>query len=54
MKAFNIPIDKYIYLHDNSEENPNKTLSKRLNEGELEQVAALTTAIGPVKEALTE
>lgn len=54
MKQFNIPIDKMIILSDNSEENPNKTLGKRLNDAELEQVALFTAAIGPVKEALTE
>jgi adenylate kinase family enzyme len=32
LKAFNIPIDKLILLSDNSEENPYKTLSKRLTE----------------------
>lgn len=53
-RAFNIPIDKYILLSDNSEENPNKNLSQRLNDAELEQVAAFTTAIAPVKDALTE
>ena len=54
MKLFNIPIDKLIVLSDNSEENPNKNLAKRLNDAELEQVGLFTTAIGPVKEALGE
>jgi adenylate kinase family enzyme len=54
LKAFNIPIDKYILLSDNSEENPYKTLAKRLSDTELEQLQSFTTAIAPVKEALGE
>jgi adenylate kinase family enzyme len=49
LKAFNIPIDKYILLSDNSEENPYKTLSKRLTESQLEQVTNFMNNIGPVK-----
>ena len=52
LKQFNIPVDKLIILSDNSEENPNKNLSKRLNDAELEQVGLFNAAIGPVKEAL--
>ena len=54
LKQFNIPVDKLIILSDNSEENPNKNLSKRLNDAELEQVGLFSAAIGPVKEALGE
>ena len=54
LKAFNIPIDKMILLSDNSEDAPNKTLSQRLNDAELEQVGTFSTNIGPVKEALGE
>ena len=32
LKVFNIPIDKMIVLSDNSEDAPNKSLSKRLND----------------------
>ena len=52
LKQFNIPIDKLTILSDNTQEAPNKTLSKRLNDAELEQVAQFFTGIGPVKEAL--
>lgn len=54
LKAFNIPIDKMIILNDNNEEAPNKVLSQRLNDAELEQVALFFAAIQPVKEALGE
>ena len=43
-----------IILSDNNEEAPNKSLAKRLNEAELEQVATFMTNIGPVKEGLGE
>ncbi|MCB0370601.1 MAG: hypothetical protein KDD45_14535 [Bdellovibrionales bacterium] len=43
-----------ILLSDNSEEAPNKVLSKRLNDAELEQVANFNTGIAAVKEALGE
>lgn len=52
LKLFNIPIDKMIILNDNNEEAPNKFLSQRLNDAELEQVGLFLTAIQPVKEAL--
>ena len=54
MDSFKIPIDKLILLSDNSEENPYKTLSKRLTEAEMEQVANFMTNFAPVKEALGE
>lgn len=54
LKQFNIPIDKLIILNDNNEEAPNKFLSQRLNEAELEQVALFFTGLQPVKEALGE
>jgi len=38
-----------IILNDNNEEAPNKILSQRLNDAELEQVALFFTAIQPVK-----
>lgn len=49
LKSFNIPIDKYILLSDNSEENPYKTLSKRLSDNELEQLSNFMNNIGPIK-----
>ena len=39
---------------DNSEENPNKNLVKRLNDAEFQQVGLSSAAIGPLKEALGE
>lgn len=54
LRAFNIPIDKYILLSDNTEENPFSTLSKRVSEFSLEQVTNLLTNLGAVRETLGE